>query len=254
MIRDLSELRKRYGAKGKLYVYRLPMCKKYFLAEWIFSVAMARGEYKPGDPCAEITAGNMGLAMAEYCEKFASPLYLVPIGRLSDGVRKKLEKRGVKIIEAKPLDGEEYWRALERTLEEVIKKYGAYSFRQFTNPRHLDFYRGLFACMPDIKVDCVIDKIGTGATLAALGEKFAGAKLYYATSAPFKVDMARYRFFTSPPEQIYPTDKREYDAFAAVLAETEGIKDAPYGALSIYCALLWLRQNPGKSAFVFVGD
>ena len=43
-------------------------------------------------------------------------------------------------------------------------------------------------------------------------------------------------------------------AFGAALKETEGIENAEYGALSLYCGLQWLKDNPGKSVLVFIGD
>lgn len=254
MFKELAGLRERYGVTGALYAFRLPVCKKFYLAVWLFARAAASGEYKPGMPVAEITAGNMGLALAEQCAKYRSPLYLVPIGRLSEEKRRALEEKGARLVDARPKEGEAYWMALERTLEEIVVSRGACSFRQFTNPRQLGFYRRLFSRLPVENVDCVIDKIGTGATLAALGERFPSAELLYATSLPAAVDMRRYRFFTREPKQIFPRDAAEYKAFGAALKETEGIENAEYGALSLYCGLQWLKDNPGKSVLVFIGD
>ena len=120
MFKELAGLRERYGVTGALYAFRLPVCKKFYLAVWLFARAAASGEYKPGMPVAEITAGNMGLALAEQCAKYRSPLYLVPIGRLSEEKRRALEEKGARLVDARPKEGEAYWLALERTLEEIV--------------------------------------------------------------------------------------------------------------------------------------
>ena len=105
MFKELAGLRERYGVTGALYAFRLPECKKFYLARWLFAVAAASGQYKPGMPVAEITAGNMGLALAEQCEKYRSPLYLVPIGRLSEEKRRALEEKGARLVDARPKEG-----------------------------------------------------------------------------------------------------------------------------------------------------
>lgn len=257
MFKELCDLRKYYGAEGNLFVFRQEGGKKRHLAEFLFDNALKKGELNKGMPVAEITAGNFGLALAKLCAKNKSRLYLVPIGKLDSKTLKRLKKFDVVLVEAVPKEGEKYWQALYRTLDETIESQKAFSFKQFENREQIDYYLNLFELFPDITVDCCFDKMGCGATLAALHKKYPKAEMFFATTNAINVDKERYRLFDDGffPQQIFPCDKKEYfENFEKVLDVLENIKNAPYAKLSLFCALQYLKANKGKNAFVFIGD
>ena len=179
MFKELCDLRKYYGAEGNLFVFRQEGGKKRHLAEFLFDNALKKGELKKGMPVAEITAGNFGLALAKLCAKNKSRLYLVPIGKLDSKTLKRLKKFDVVLVEAVPKEGEKYWQALYRTLDETIESQKAFSFKQFESREQIDYYLNLFELFPDITVDCCFDKMGCGATLAALHKKYPKATILF---------------------------------------------------------------------------
>lgn len=257
MLKSLDRLCRHYGIDGKIIVFRPKQSKKRLLARWVIQRATDGGQLKDGQPVAEITAGNFGIALAEQCRNSDRKLYLVPLGDFTPTVRQRLAEYGnATIIKT---DKNRDMSCLKAALEQVIRETGAYSFRQFDNKSQIGFYKDLLKDKLDgIKIDAVFEKVGTGATMQAVKETTDGAsphaKFFMATPDERKVDTA-HLLFTAELIQTSPRDRAEYTQnFERVLRQTENLTEIPYAKLSLFCAAEWLKANPKKTAFVFVGD
>ena len=213
---------------------------------------------KKGQPVAEITAGNFGIALAEQCRKIGSKLYLVPLGSFSEKVTKKLSTfDNVSIVNAPDCRN---INVLKNILDEIISRTGSYSFKQFDNTAQIAFYKQLIKeKLRGIFPDAVFEKIGTGATVQAVKEilESSGKKARYfiATPSDRKIETRHLLFDATTAMQIYPKNVNEFhNNFETVLKSTENLNNLDYAKLSLFCAIEWLKQNPKKTAFVFIGD
>ncbi len=258
MLKNLQALCKYYSIDGTLTMFRPHRPKKELLADWVIKTALAENRLKKGQPVAEITAGNFGIALAEQCRKIGSKLYLVPLGIFNEKVTKKLSNfDNVSIVNAPECRN---ITALKNTLDEIISKTGSYSFKQFENTTQVAFYKQIIKDnLRGIFPDAVFEKIGTGATLQAIKEilERAGKKTRYfiATPSDRKIETRHLLFNATMTIQIYPKDVNEFhNNFDTVLKSTENLSNLDYAKLSLFCAIEWLKQNPKKTAFVFIGD
>ena len=257
MLKELKNLCVHYHIDGRLLTYRPEKSKKQLLAKWVIENALNNGELKKGQAVAEITAGNFGVALAEQCRKINSHLYLVPLGVFPPHIIEKLNSfDNVTIINAKQ---NRNILSLKQTLEKVIKNTHAYSFRQFGNNRQINFYKDLLKnVLSDVKIDAVFEKVGTGATLQSIKEILDDSQnrteYYIAKSLPLQIETAHLILSLDGIKQVHPADRLEYNKFEDILIETENLYHLDYAKLSLYCAIEWLKQNPKKTAFVFIGD
>ena len=258
MFWSLKNLCDFYRLQGKLYVYRPVKSKKKLLAEWVINSALKSGELKHGQAVAEITAGNFGIALAEQCRKTGSKLFVIPLGVFSKKTEEKLKSfDNVEIVETKNSFD---FSVLKEKLEQTICEHNAYSFRQFGNTKQIDFYKNLLGDVFDgIKIDAVFEKVGTGATLRAVREKLAEngcfADCFVAKPDERKIQTDHLIFSTADVGFVWPHDKAEYkNNFEKVLWDTERLSELNYAKLSLFCAVEWMKNNPRKNAFVFIGD
>ena len=258
MLKNLSCLCKFYNITGNLLVYQPNKSKKELLAHWVIDNALKTGELSPGQAVAEITAGNFGIALAKECKKINSPLYLVPLGTFPKRILDKLSIfNNVIVVNAEqnrnPL-------SLKNKLEEVISSTGAYSFRQFDNNKQVDFYKNLLNQeLKNLSIDAVFEKVGTGATLQAIKEVLhdsnSNPKFFIAKPDVRQIETAHMILSLDGVIQTHPADRNEYvNNFEQILKQTENLTDLHYAKLSIFCAIEWLKTNPNKTAFVFIGD
>ena len=258
MLKELSSLCRYYNIEGKLFVFRPYKSKKELLAEWVIQNGLTTGQLKEGQAIAEITAGNFGIALAEQCKKIKSPLYLVPLGDFPQRITDKLSSFDNVIIvhsshNRNPL-------CLKEKLEKVISKTGAYSFRQFDNDKQIVFYKQLIQNkLNNITIDAVFEKAGTGATLQSIKEILhdsnSNPKFFIAKPDARQIETAHMILSLDGVEQTYPEDRNEYKHnFEKVLEQTENLTNLHYSKLSLFCAVEWLKKNPNKTAFVFIGD
>jgi cysteine synthase len=258
MIKSLSNLCKHYNIDGKIIVYRPYKSKKQLLANWVIKQALKNGELTEGQAVAEITAGNFGIALAEQCQNLNRKLFLVPIGQFNRHITDKLARfDNVTLVNPKQ---QRNIACIKETLEFVILQTNAYSFRQFDNISQIDFYKKLLKNkLNDIKIDAVFEKVGTGATMQAVKETIKEssphAQYYIAVPDSRKIETSHLILSMDGVEQTHPYDIYEYqNNFEKILKETENLKNINYAKLSLFCAMEWLKNNPHKTAFVFVGD
>ena len=257
MLKELKNLCKYYHIDGHLLTYRPEKSKKQLLANWVIKNALKTGELKEGQAIAEITAGNFGIALAEQCQKINSPLYLVPLGAFKPHIIEKLNSfDNVTIVNTEP---NRNIFTLKQTLETVIKETHAYSFRQFGNNKQINFYKDLLKNeLSGVRIDAVFEKVGTGATLQSIREILDNpqntTEYYIAKSLPLHIETAHLILSLDGIKQVHPADRHEYNKFENILIETENLYHLDYSKLAIYCAIEWLKENPKKTAFVFIGD
>ena len=257
MLKELKNLCAHYHIDGRLLTFRPEKSKKQLLAKWVIENALNNGELKEGQAVAEITAGNFGIALAEECKKINSHLYLVPLVFFKPYIIEKLNSfNNVTIVNT---GQNRSILALKQTLETVIKDTHAYSFRQFGNNKQIAFYKDLLKNeLADAKIDAVFEKVGTGATLQSikeiLDESQNTTEYYIAKPLPLQIETAHLILSLDGTKQVHPADRLEYNKFEDILNKTEQLHHLDYAKLSLYCAIEWLKQNPKKTAFVFIGD
>ena len=109
------------------------------------------------------------------------------------------------------------------------------------------------------KIDAVFEKVGTGATLRAVREKLAEngcfADCFVAKPDERKIQTDHLIFSAADVGFVWPHDNTEYkNNFEKVLWDTERLSELNYAKLSLFCAVEWMKNNPRKNAFVFIGD
>ena len=258
MIRYLQNLCNYYGIDGNLIIYRPIENKKQLLAKWVIENGLKNGDIKKEQPVAEITAGNFGIALAEQCQNLNSKLYLVPLGVFNKHIIQKLSSyNNVEIIHSKNCRD---IKELQKTLNDVIQQTGAYSFNQFSNNKQVDFYKTLLGHeLDNIKIDAVFEKVGTGATLQAIKEILydsnSNTNFFISKPDARQIETAHMILSLNGVEQTHPVDRTEYiNNFEQILQQTENLTNLHYAKLSLFCAVEWLKNNPKKTAFVFIGD
>ena len=259
-IRELKNLLEHFGLDGKIIVTRQTKNKKYALAQWVIDNAIKSGQLKPGQPIVEATAGNFGIGMAILAKKYGYPFYAVAtVPKMHNNAEAVISAYGGKVIKAPFVIGKSTIDTALEKAQQLTQELGAYCYDQFKDESHVEYYERLAYELLDgfdEKIDCYIDRVGSGATMAGfakvLKEK-CNTKSYYATKKNVTMPMP-YFFANRDIGHVWLSNEADLPAFEEVLWQTERLKDLEYSAISLFCAVEWLKQNKGKTVFVFIGD
>ena len=259
-MRELKNLLEHFNLDGKLVVTRQEKNKKYALAQWVIDNAIKRGELTPGQPIVEATAGNFGIGMAILAKKYGYPFYAVStMPKMHNNAEAVITAYGGKVVKAPLVIGKSTIDTALEKAQQLTQELGAYCYDQFKDESHVEYYERLAHELFDAfdgKIDCYIDRVGSGATMTGfakvLKEKY-NTKSYYATKKNVTMPMP-YFFANRDIGHVWLSNEADLPAFEEVLWQTERLKDLEYSAISLFCAVEWLKQNKGKTVFVFIGD
>lgn len=261
-LRDLSNLLACLDVKGRLLVYRQNSNKKYALAKWVFDRAIRSGELTPGQPIVIATAGNFGIGMAMLAKKNGNPFYAVAtLSNLHNNAEEVIASYGGTVVHVPRDGGKNPISAIRNKTKALAEELGAYTYDQFGDETHVNYYKTLAEKVfedIDVPIDCYIDRKGSGATIAGfekvLKQKYK-TKVFFAIRQDMPLHIYSDEFLAKTSAmQINPPKDADMQQFEKILKETERLVNLEYSALSLFCAVQWLKQNEGKTAFVFIGD
>ena len=261
-LRNLNNLLEQLNVKGKLLVYRQKNNKKYELAKWVFDRAIRSGELTPGQPIVIATAGNFGIGMAILAKKNGCPFYAIAtLSKLHNNAEEVITSYGGKVIHVPRGFNKSPISVVREKTKALAEELGAYTYDQFGDETHVKYYKDLAEKVfegVDEPIDCYVDRKGSGATIAGfekvLKQKYK-SKVFFAIKQDMPLHIQSDEFLAkTSAKQINPPEGTDLQEFENILKETERLVNLEYSALSLFCAVQWLKQNEGKTAFVFIGD
>jgi cysteine synthase A len=144
------------------------------VAKYLIEAAEADGRLKPGDTIVEATSGNMGNALAMVAAAKNYPmLVLMPHGFSNERLAmSRAYGAQVKLI------GDFHLKEAVAEAKALGKQPGYYCTSQFDNPENILENRTwlapeILAQLPkNVKIDAIVQGVGTGGTLIGVGQAF----------------------------------------------------------------------------------
>ena len=126
--------------------------------------AISSGELKEGQEVAEVTSGNMGIALAYLCQRIGNPITILMPKTMSEERKKILRDLGANIVLTN-----DFLEAFE--LEKKYEKSGAFLTKQFDNVSNTKAHEetAIEIINKIDEFDAFVSGVGTGGTLIGCG-------------------------------------------------------------------------------------